>query len=118
MLVVVLSLFTGLKSEVSLQDADYCTEESARLFRTIISQGYEIFQPGWPLTKLSGCANKFWTEDLLLVRRDFLLEFIRDHAGISNTSQTGRQDEVKLQIQTGWKRSSPCYNHYLLSFIS
>ena len=61
-----------------MQDSDYCTEESARLFRTIISLGYEIFQPGWPLTKLTGCANKFWVEDLLLVRRDFLLEFIRD----------------------------------------
>ena len=49
------------------------------MFRTIIRQGYEIFQPRWPLTKLPGCANKFWTEDLLLVRRDVLLDFSRDH---------------------------------------
>ena len=49
------------------------------MFRTIIRQGYEIFQPRWPLTKLPGCANKFWTEDLLLVRRDILLDFSRDH---------------------------------------
>ena len=27
---------------------------------------------------MTGCANKFWVEDLLLVRRDFLQEFIRD----------------------------------------
>ena len=62
-----------------MQDSDYCTEESAILFRTIISLGYEIFQPRWPLTKQPGCANKFWIEDLLLVRRDFLLDFIRDN---------------------------------------
>ena len=62
-----------------MKDDNYCTKESARLFRTILGLGYEIFQPHWPLTKLSGCANKFWTEDLLLIRRDFLLEFIRDH---------------------------------------
>ena len=35
--------------------------------------GYEIFRPSWPLTRLRGCANKDWTEDLLLVSRDFLL---------------------------------------------
>ena len=60
------------------------------MFRTIIRQGYEIFQPGWPLTKLSGCSNKFWTEDLLLVRRDFLLEFIRE---------TGEMKELKWEYQ-------------------
>ena len=34
---------------------------------------------GWAINYSPSCANKFWTEDLLLVKRDFLLEFIRDH---------------------------------------
>ena len=38
----------------------------------------------------------FWPEDLLVVRRDFLLEFIRDHVGIYQIE--ARQDEIKLQI--------------------
>ena len=73
-----------------MKDDNYCTKESARLFRTILGLGYEIFQPGWPLTKLPGCANKFWTEDLLLVRRDFLMEFIRE---------TGEMKEAKWEYQ-------------------
>ena len=69
-----------------MQDSDYCTEESARLFRTILSLGYEIFQPGWPLRKMTGCANKFWVEDLLLVRRDFLQEFFRVHGEVTEVN--------------------------------
>ena len=37
-----------------------------------MEKGYEIFQPSWPLTQLKGCANKHWTEDLLLISRTFL----------------------------------------------
>ena len=36
---------------VSFQDFDFCTAQSAELFRTILRRGYEIFQPSWPLTK-------------------------------------------------------------------
>ena len=78
-----------------MQDSDYCTEESARLFQTIISLGYEIFQPGWPLTKLTGCANKFWVEDLLLVRRDFLLEVIRDHGEMKEMKKVKWEYEIQ-----------------------
>ena len=58
-----------------LQDPDYCTDKSAKLFQTITGLHYEIFQPRWPLRRLPGCANKFWTEDLLLISRSFLREF-------------------------------------------
>ena len=30
---------------------EYCSEESAQLFRTILKQGYHIFYPRWPLRK-------------------------------------------------------------------
>merc|ERR1711953_504474 len=37
--------------EFILEDFDFCTAQSAELFRTILRRGYEIFQPSWPLTK-------------------------------------------------------------------
>ena len=66
------------------------------MFRTIIRQGYEVFQPRWPLTKLPGCANKFWTEDLLLVRRDFLLEVIRNHGEMKEMKKMKWEYEIQV----------------------
>ena len=57
------------------QDEDYCTKESALLFETATTAGYEIFQPGWPLRKIKGCANKYYEADLLLVEKIFLAEY-------------------------------------------
>ena len=105
-----------------MQDSDYCTEESARLFQTIISLGYEIFRPGWPLTKQTGCANKFWVEDLLLVRRDFLLELIRDHEEMKRMKKIKWEYEIQVMddddfevIPRGYydwsdRKNSPAYH--------
>ena len=57
------------------QDEDYCTKESAQLFETATRAGYEIFQPKWPLRKVTGCAVKYYEPDLLLLEKTFLIKY-------------------------------------------
>ena len=58
---------------------DYCTPDSARLFRAALELGYEILEPDLPLRRVPGCANKHYTMDLLLVQRSLLLTWARDN---------------------------------------
>ena len=62
---------------------------------------------------MNGCANKFWVEDLLLVRRDFLQEFIRDHGEVTEVNWEyqiqvmEKQDyeiyDIKKVFPSSWK---------------
>ena len=65
-------------NEEVLKD-DYCTPDSARLFRAALELGYEILEPDLPLRRVPGCANKHYTMDLLLVQRSLLLTWARDN---------------------------------------
>ena len=49
------------------------------MFRAALELGYEILEPGLPLRRVRGCANKHWTMDLLLVQSSLLLAWARDN---------------------------------------
>ena len=49
------------------------------MFRAALDLGYELLEPGLPLRRVRGCANKHWTMDLLLVQRSLLLTWARDN---------------------------------------
>ena len=67
------------KSQQILEDDELCTEASAEYFRKISQLGYEIFEPTLPLKRMVGCANKFYRDDLLLIERKFLTNYIEKH---------------------------------------
>ena len=48
--------------------------------------GYEIFQPGLPLRRVPGCANKHHQDDLLLVSRRTVEKWIADGVRVPETS--------------------------------
>ena len=60
-----------------VQDDEYCTPESAKLFQTVIEVGYEIFKANLPLKKIRGCKNKYFEESLLLIERKLLKNIIK-----------------------------------------
>ena len=60
-----------------VQDDDYCSPESAKLFQTVLDLGYEIFEPRFPLKKIRGCKNKYFEFDLLLIEKELVTNLIR-----------------------------------------
>lgn len=68
--------FTDIKNLV-LEDEDFCTTQSARLFQTAIDLGYEIFESRLPLRRKRGCQNKYWSMDLLLIDRSHVQSWIQ-----------------------------------------
>ena len=62
-----------------VQDDDYCTPQSAKLFQAALDLGYEILEPSLPLKRMKGCANKYWTIDLLLIQRSHLLSWMEEN---------------------------------------
>ena len=67
------------KSQTFMEADELCTESSAEFFRKISQLGYEIFEPRLPLKRLVGCANKFYKDDLLLIERKFLTNYLKMH---------------------------------------
>ena len=67
-----------------LEHDHFCTESSANYFHTISELGYEIFEPTLPLRRIKGCANRFYKDDLLLIEKKFLVNFIRSYPKIRN----------------------------------
>ena len=69
------NIFMSKKTGFSfLKDDGYCTQNSAKLFKTIVDLGYEIFAPEFPLRKIVGCANRYYKSDLLLVSKEFIVK--------------------------------------------
>ena len=60
-----------------VQEEDYCSPESAKLFQTVLDLGYEIFKPRFPLQKMRGCKNKYFEMDLLLIKKELVTNLIR-----------------------------------------
>ena len=61
-----------------VQDDDYCSPKSAKLFQTVLDLGYEIFEPRFPLKKMRGCKNKFYEVDLLLIEKEQVTNLIKE----------------------------------------
>ena len=61
-----------------VQDDDYCSPKSAKLFQTVLDLGYEIFEPRFPLKKMRGCKNKFYEDDLLLIEKEQVTNLIKE----------------------------------------
>ena len=60
-----------------VQEEDYCSPESAKLFQTVLDLGYEIFKPRFPLQKMRGCKNKYFEMDLLLIKKELVINLIK-----------------------------------------
>ena len=52
----------------------HCTTSSAKLFKTAKELGYQIYQPRLPLRNIGGCENRFYENDLLLIKTSKALE--------------------------------------------
>ena len=85
---------------IIIEDDDFCTESSANYFRTISGLGYEIFEPSLPLKRITGCANKYYRNDLLLIERRFLQDFLKTYPKIrhfiENIEYLGKGYEINM----------------------
>ncbi len=66
------------EEEQILENEHFCTQESAKLFQTILDLGYEIFEPSLPLKLMAGCQNEHYKSDLLLIERKFYQKSLRN----------------------------------------
>jgi len=78
-----------------LEEDNFCTPNSARLFNSIIDLGFDIFHPSLPLKRMIGCANKYYEKDLLLIDRNFLEEKFK-HQNISLPINYKKPYEIKI----------------------
>ena len=96
----------GDNQGIIIEDDNFCTESSANYFRTISHLGYEIFEPSLPLKRITGCANKYYRNDLLLIERTFLEDFLKTYPKIrhfiENVELLGKSYEINIFNDTDY----------------